>query len=466
MTNSKITIIDDLHPEDVAMLQALQSRSPASVDERLLKVRQSGSGEFIERFYIGYGHQSIGDCGTTTIFIEGVSMLVAKAIQDWPLYSGQEASTRYMDFSEAVFHDPLESGASAAIQETWRKLYLDLQEPLRDHLRATYPRRLGDAQHPEEDEAAWERAISARVFDVARGFLPAGASTNLSWHTNLRQARDHLLWLLQHADPEVRAVAVAVYAGLHERYKHSFPYPSTRPEHITYRWDAMHDGYFQPPVPLEGVVVTSISRERHLDTTTRKLLVERPRGVEVPWFFAHHTAPVQSVFMLDFGSYRDLQRHRAGRIAMPLLTTKLGVHPWYLANIPDSRKQRVLDTVVTQIGAIGKLCPEAPVAQQYYTAMGFRVTCEAVQPLPAYIYRLELRSQKTVHPTLRAVVLDEIKQFRRLYPTIALHVDTDPDDWTVRRGEQTIVEKPSPLMFDAEGHSYLPSEPSEPGDER
>jgi len=31
--------------------------------------------------------------------------------------------------------------------------------------------------------------------------------------------------------------------------------------------------------------------------------------------------------------------------------------------------------------------------------------------------------------------------FRAKFPQIALHSDTDPDDWDVRRGDQTIVEK-------------------------
>jgi thymidylate synthase ThyX len=51
----------------------------------------------METFYVGYGHASIADCGSTTIFIEGISILADKAIQDWQLYSGQETSTRYID---------------------------------------------------------------------------------------------------------------------------------------------------------------------------------------------------------------------------------------------------------------------------------------------------------------------------------------------------------------------------------
>ena len=90
----KIFIYDEFNPEDTAMMQALYSRSAESVTEHVAKVRQSGTGKFMEKYYVGYGHASIADCGSTTIFIEGVSMLVAKAVQDWPLYSGQETSSR------------------------------------------------------------------------------------------------------------------------------------------------------------------------------------------------------------------------------------------------------------------------------------------------------------------------------------------------------------------------------------
>ena len=53
----------------------------------------------------------------------------------------------------------------------------------------------------------------------------------------------------------------------------------------------------------------------------------------------------------------------------------------------------------------------------------------------------ELRSGKTVHPSLRWVVHEEVRAFTEMFPDIPLHVDMDPDSWTVRRGKQTILEK-------------------------
>ena len=81
-SGTKLMIIDDLNPEDAAMLQALYSRSAESAEVHLEKVKTTGSGKFMDNYVVGYGHRSIADCGTTTIFIEDVSLLAAKSVQD------------------------------------------------------------------------------------------------------------------------------------------------------------------------------------------------------------------------------------------------------------------------------------------------------------------------------------------------------------------------------------------------
>ena len=212
----KIFIYDEFNPEDTAMMQALYSRSAESVTVHADKVKQSGSGKFMEKYYVGYGHASIADCGSTTIFIEGVSMLVAKAVQDWPLYSGQETSSRYIDMSRQAIIDPVGTSMSRATLDKWMAFYTGSQAAVGEHLRVKYPRR------KDEDEAVYEQAIKARTFDILRGFLPAGVTTQLSWHTNLRQAHDKLAFLHHWPLPEVRAVADGIHNLLRARYGHSF----------------------------------------------------------------------------------------------------------------------------------------------------------------------------------------------------------------------------------------------------
>src|ERR1043166_2231787 len=95
----RIYIHDEFPPETSAMLQALYSRSDKSVEQHVQKVQERGADKFMASYYVGYGHASIGDCGVTTLFVEDISILACKAIQDNALYSGQETSTRYIDFA-------------------------------------------------------------------------------------------------------------------------------------------------------------------------------------------------------------------------------------------------------------------------------------------------------------------------------------------------------------------------------
>jgi thymidylate synthase ThyX len=440
---AKIKIIDDQKPEDIAMLQALYSRSPASVDSHLEKVADVGSGSFMDRYYVGYGHRSIGDCGTTTIFIEGVTMLTAKAIQDWPLYSGQESSTRYMDFSKSEFNDPLGTSESGRILERWRTFYLEAGDAVRAHIRERYPQQAG------EDDTTYERAVNARCFDTLRSFLPAGAATNLSWHTNLRQAADQLSWLLHHPDPSIAQVARTIWSQLKERYSHSFRDP--KPEHAEYQAKVMENHHFFEKFSFEHKAIMSIRKpngdlilnadfmEEDITLHDLELLQARPKGAPVPRHLAT-LGNIKSWFPLDFGSYRDLQRHRNGIIRMPLLTTRMGFNKWYLEELPEDLSEKAKDLIWNQKIAIDDLACTS-FDRQNYIAMGFNVPCFVTQNLPAFIYRVELRSGKTVHPSLRRIVHAEIEEFRSDFPNIPLHVDLDPDSWTIRRGNQTIEDK-------------------------
>jgi len=139
MSKADIFIVDDQGPEATAMLQALYSRSGASAREHLKQVQERGSAKFMESFYVGYGHASIGDCGSTTFFVEGLSILACKAVQDNPLYSGQESSTRYIDFSKQAIIDPIKTPQSKEILDAWMDFYLSRLAPLEAHLKELFP---------------------------------------------------------------------------------------------------------------------------------------------------------------------------------------------------------------------------------------------------------------------------------------------------------------------------------------
>ncbi len=429
-----ITIVDDQSPEDSAMLQALYSRSSASVKEHLDKIKKSGSGKFMDQFYVGYGHKSIGDCGSTTIFIEGVSLLAAKAIQDWPLYSGQETSTRYIDMSAQPIIDPVNTKESKLILNTWMDFYIKNQSKVADIVKTKYPIK------PEEGLIVYERAVKARVFDIMRGFLPAGITTQLSWHTNLRQARDHLSWLSVHPLKEISTIANYIRIALDEKYPHSGFSRLENNEWITTTADQFtySDKCFIASI-LE--VTRSEWGDQFMDRLTpriKKMLATRPKGSVLPHFLSEF-GQITFRSMLDFGSFRDLQRHRNGVCIMPLLCTDHGFEPWYISELGELQAQ-AKDLLRSQEIYIRHLDTDKETAQ-YYAALGYMVPIEVIYGLPAAVYVMELRSGKTVHPTLRKKIHEMILLFKEKFPNIALHVNMDPDDWDIRRGTQTITEK-------------------------
>lgn len=419
------------------MLQALYSRSAASVQDHVNKVRETGSGKFMERFYVGYGHSSIADCGSTTVFCEGLSMLADKALQDWPLYSGQETSTRYVDMEKQAIIDPLGTSESGRILDEWMGFYKKSSEPVRAHLRSLYPRKEG------EKEGVYEKAIAARSFDILRGFLPAGITTQLSWHTNLRQAHDKLALLRYHPLEEVSGLAQGIHAKLQKKYAHSFSHQETKDqeEYRRYLNDAYN--YYDPPAAPQGFMARTNIREHELGEY-QDLLEARPAKTGLPHFLSE-LGNITFEFLLDFGSFRDVQRHRNGVCRMPLLTTRNGFGPWYLEQLPKEVRQRAQELIREQSRAIEAL-EATDILKQYYVAMGFLVACKVSYGLPAAAYVMELRSGKPVHPTLRKVAHQMNGAMNEFFPSLPLYSDLDPDDWDVRRGEQDITERPTPSV--------------------
>lgn len=420
-------------PESEAMLGALHSRNPGGIRNHLEQLAKKGSDKFMSSYYVGYGHKSIGDLGSTSVFIEGVSMLAAKAVQDFPLYNGQEVSTRYVDFSSQRFIDPVGSRASAAVLEAWRSFYLSGLAEMIPVLKERFPR--GEA----EEERVWEKAIKARAFDTMRAFLPAGASTNLVWVSTLRQFADRIPLLRHHPLAEVREIADAVEIALLKAFPNSFS---------TLRFDTTEKyledmqkryAYFKDASAKEFAFRDRIDHKRLAEY--RSALKTRPMKIELP-YAVRDAGLAEFEFLLDFGSYRDIQRHRAVAMRMPLVGITHGFEPWYLEELPVPLRKRAREAIKKQLSAIAKL-KLSETARQYFLPMGMRVPVRLAGDLRGLTYLTELRTTRFVHPTLRARALHMAKSLLKAYGKdgLVLHLDPEPDRFDARRGLHDIVAK-------------------------
>lgn len=428
----EVIILDNgavINAESEAMLQALHSRSTGGLRSHLEVLAKRGAANFMSNFYVGYGHKSIGDCGTTSVFIEGVSMLAAKAIQDSALYSGQEASTRYVDFSKQAFIDPTQTEEGRSLLEMQRSFYLEAQEPTRNALRRLYPLASG------EDEKIYEKSILARAFDITRGLLPAGASTNLAWHTNLRQAADRILFLRHHPLAEVRDIADVLEEAFKTHYPNSFGHK--RYGDTEDYQDIIGSSYLYHDLssPIEPVVdFRNIDRDglEHF----RHLFDKRPKKTELPKYLAQ-LGTLGVKFQLDFGSFRDIQRHRAIIQRMPLLTQDLGFNTWYLENLPQELSTR-LSSHLDKVCEVSRKIASLAEVRQYFVPMGYNTSNKFTGDLPATVYMVELRDSRFVHPTLQSVAHSIGRQINAELG-IPLHVDMEPGRFDIERGRHDIV---------------------------
>lgn len=420
--------------EAEAMIQSLHSRSTGGVMSHLEVLAKRGAEKFMASFYVGYGHKSIGDCGTATVFIEGVSMLAAKAIQDWPLYSGQEASTRYIDFSEQAFINPNKSALGEEILETWREFYLQAQGPMQDYLCERFPRSL------DEKESTYEKAIAARAFDTLRGFLPSGASTNLAWHSNLRQLADKLMYLRHHPLLEVQQIATALEDALKEAFPSSFGHKLYEATEAYNKHLMAEYNYFEKEECVDFELSWNGVNKEILSEYT-SALTKRPYKTELPKALAE-AGVVQFDFSLDFGSFRDVQRHRAVTQRMPLVTMDHGFMEWYLDELPEDLRTVAIALLETQKEKLETMqLPKE--LKQYYIPMGYKLPNRLTGDLASIVYLVELRATRFVHPTLRerARQMAAALEYEFGDSGLKIHLDPEADRFDVKRGEHDIVLK-------------------------
>ncbi|MGC8792496.1 MAG: FAD-dependent thymidylate synthase [Bryobacteraceae bacterium] len=200
----RVITLAPMPPEACAYALARYSRSPDSIQQSLEWVRRHDSRRFFEHYYFQYGHASIADLGHLALCFEGISELAATEIEDEPLWDGQAKSSRYQDFSRAQPVTPPEltpdqmriyRAATADLLTTYSRVH-------RAMLRFFEQRLPCPAGMPLE---AYQRALAARAFDVARYLLFLGVPTNVGQVTSIRTI-----------EKQIRRLKVSEYAELRE----------------------------------------------------------------------------------------------------------------------------------------------------------------------------------------------------------------------------------------------------------
>jgi thymidylate synthase ThyX len=453
-----VGLIDHYDPEVQAMMIAMYSRSYGPIAERLPTSAEEEASlkDRLKKFYVNYGHKSVGQLGTTTIFLEGVSQLAAKAIENSPLYNGQESSTRYIDFS----HQPMVHFDHYFLRETqekFRVLYVEAVGRVQDRLRDEFPfDSLDWGPSPDLTDEQWAKlwetrrttyanTIKARAFDICRSLLPAGATTNVAFCGTFDLINDHFGEMLHHPSAEMRAIAMSVLAKLKDKY------PEATPGEVKlgHRFNYVTPEYFYPKAlhRLNSYEHDSMFEfSDYMNTRDTPFFETRKKYERFPTSISSQYR-VRLGGNIDFGSFRDLHRHRNGVVLMPLLQPHSQFNQWYVDQLPDDIVERA-NAIMADVAGTYKTFEDVGEIDkyqlQYCLPMGLDVPVSYQCDLNQVLYLLELRTDKTVHQTLRQYMHKVWRGAAGFFPEeyedpskFGIYLNLDKDNFTLKRGTQT-----------------------------
>jgi thymidylate synthase ThyX len=426
-------------PEAMAMLQAYYSRSETPIKDRLeaLGGNLTTVKNSLSKFYVGYGHESIGDCATVTLFIEGVSILLAKAVQDDLLYNGQECSTRYIELKNGCQTDVDYSTPEYpdGLQKAWLDLYSEVKVELVQALEERFPYEEGT------NKTVWQNAINAGAFDIARGWLPAGLLTNLSLTGSFRTIRRIALWLASHPLKGAADLSLLIRKTVNDCYPSVHPVEFSEQELRQIKWNKDTNFFYEE----QSTVLGNPNDIRVYSLEAPGFEIHRSKYISLPkGYNAFSTYTVSG--SIDYGSWRDLQRHRTITARPPLVRPTFELHSWYmnsLVSVCTSSWARLRDQTNRLMTVIA--LEVAPLARD---AVNFQNVLPLGTPVPVSfqigladaVYFAELRSGKTVHATLRPFAQSLARYLTA--QDIEVHADLEDKPFvTLARGKQTIVAK-------------------------
>jgi thymidylate synthase ThyX len=183
----RIYLMPDLPPEVVAVAFAKTSRSPEPFDQIAAELTATSSAKFHEKWVVGYGHASVAEHAVLSLAVENVSILAAKAIEDNRLASYTEKSTRYQIYDPKRVYRPASFAAVPELQAQYERLVTTLLQAYQTWYRRAFEWLKTTEPRPAEmTEKVWESRLRSMACDSIRYILPTSTLTNLGWTINAR----------------------------------------------------------------------------------------------------------------------------------------------------------------------------------------------------------------------------------------------------------------------------------------
>ncbi len=438
-----------------------QVASPAAeLDHAQAKARQ-----FHEKWVVGYGHASVAEHAVAHLAVEGASIVASKVTEDMRLASYTEKSTRYVAFDNKQYYPLPELHGTAA-----DAIYHDTVQGLFQTYNALLPELIAAVKRdwprgPKQSERGHHTACRAKALDILRYLLPASTLTNLGITINGR-ALEHLLTkMLSHALCEVRQLGEQLKTEARKmiptllKYAEPNAYISTTETAM----QAMADTLLEPPQDLTGEPAVRLvqapdhaedtlvaamlysycrqswpqvlERVQHLSQAQRQAVLDAYLSRRGP-----HDQPLRALehltytfeILVDYGAYRDIQRHRMATqtrqmpspqhgYSLPEEVTRYGVRETF-----EACMQRAAD-------AYEQIERAQPHTAPYVLPLAYRCRVLMTWNLRELHHFVQLRSAKQGHVSYRRIAQDVYRAIDAHHPLLAQYMRVDLEDYGLAR---------------------------------
>jgi thymidylate synthase ThyX len=483
-----IFALKNLPEEVVAVLFAYYSRSRESLRRNLLKLIQEKdldlaerlqwaardqdelhlarkkAKEFHEKWVVGYGHASVAEHAVVHLAVEDVSIVASKIIEDNRLASYTEKSTRYVVFDRDKFYRVprlMASPHAGRYEETCRFLletYTRLTDPVVDAVKGETPR------EEKQTERGYETACRAKGCDILRYVLPAATLTNIGVTVNGRALEHAITKLLSDPLEESRAIGSAmkaegekiiptllkyadfnaymeethqVLAALASQQLTGWP-PEEAPDVSLVRYPedaedqlvaAILYGYAAHPFRQLQERVGEFSREEKARVINEYL--KRRGKHDQPLRALEHLSYTFDI-LVDFGAFRDIQRHRI----CTQIPQELGPFHGY-STPPEMERYGLLpayeECMTRAAEAYQTIAHDFPREAQYVLPLAFRKRVLFTWNLREIHHFVQLRSAKQGHVSYRRIAQQVFKEVQLVHPLVAKYIRVDLDDYSLAR---------------------------------
>lgn len=462
----RIYTLNQLPPEITAVAFAKSSRSPEPFDRIAAELTEEASSRFHEKWVVGYGHSSVAEHAVLSIAIENVSILATKVIEDNRLASYTEKSTRYQVFDRTKYYIPEKIASSG-----YAELYTGTCNFLFDSYSMLMERMISfmEQKHPRKDEpqGLYRTMIKNKALDSIRYVLPVSTLTNLGMTVNARSLEHAAVKLMSSPLDELKEIGMEMkeaglkvtptlvkYVEPNDYIIKSSAAVSGLAAEMGLRSEIRHKDKERHDTGAQENQVSLVEYDSDAEEKVISAILYRSSGLPYPEIrkkvdamgqearkkvfglalgsMGKHDWPIRELehcyftfdIVMDYGSFRDIQRHRMATQTNQAFGAMLGY------SVPSEVEEAGLGRQYREcmeraekayLGIARDFPEEAP----YIVPMGFRKRMLFKCNLRELYHFIRLRSSRQGHASYRRIAQKMFLIIKEKFPLLASHIRAD-----------------------------------------